>query len=147
MDDKVLDSIVDNLLFVHTLTHRKLFKVDFETLGKDISRPHLAIMKLLQDSGSLPVSEIGKRLSISKPQMTHLVDRLIRARLVKRFPDVKDRRVIHIGLTGAGEKVLEQFRVLVKENLRNKLSLLDDKEVEELSASLQTFKNLGSRLE
>ncbi len=105
--DEAIDRIIDNLFFVHMLTHRKLFKVDFEAVSQDISRPHLVIMRTLKDSGSLPVSEVGRRAAISRPQMTHLLDKLITLGLVERIPDANDRRVINVGLTTLGEKVLK----------------------------------------
>ena len=145
--DEAIDGIIDNLFFVHMLTHRKLFKVDFQIVSQDISRPHLVILRILKDSGSLPVSEVGRRVAISRPQMTHLLDKLIRLGLVERIPDANDRRVINVGLTTLGEKVLKQCRGLVKENIKRKLSLLEDNEIAELSTALRTLRELGSKLE
>ncbi len=145
--DEAIDAIIDNLFFVHMLTHRKLFKVDFETVSRDIFRPHVVIMRILKDSGSLPVSEVGRRVAISRPQMTHLLDKLISLGLVERIPDANDRRVINVGLTTLGGKDLKQCRGLVRENIKRKLSLLEDDEIAKLSATLQALRELGSKLE
>ena len=145
MKDKTIDSIVDSLFRALPVIHRKLLKIDLE--GASISRLHLAILGMLCESGPLPVSEIGKRLLISKPQMTPLVDRLISLGLVERSPDARDRRIIRVSVTGRGRKRLDECKALIGENLGRKLAVLTDVELKELSAALATLVEIGSRLE
>jgi MarR family transcriptional regulator for hemolysin len=52
--------------------------------------------------------ELGRRLSIDKTVMTHVIDRLEEAGFVERQADPSDRRARRIVLTPAGEDVLER---------------------------------------
>jgi len=147
METNIVDSIVENLFRIMPLIRRKLLKVDLAALDKDISHLHFVIMTILDEAGMLPVSVIGKRLGISKPQMTHLVDKLISLRLVKRLPDARDRRIINVRLTDNGKITLEECRKLISDNIRGKLSCLKDEELAELSASLEKIRDIGAKLE
>lgn len=146
MKDDVVDEIMENLFHTLRLIHRKLLKSDLEDANKDISHPHFAIMGILGEAGKLPVSVIGNRLLIPKPQMTHLLDKLISLGIAERLPDINDRRVINISLTAKGKKVLREARKLMGNNIRKKLSCLNDEEMEELSASLRKLRYIGSKL-
>ncbi len=42
------------------------------------------------------MSEIGRRVYISKSNMTSLIDKLVENGLAERIPDTNDRRVINI---------------------------------------------------
>nr|WP_255343964.1 MarR family transcriptional regulator [Methanobacterium sp. SMA-27] len=54
------------------------------------------ILKVLKKKGPLPMSEIGRRVYISKSNMTSLIDKLVENGLAERIPDTNDRRVINI---------------------------------------------------
>lgn len=138
-------AIIDNLFRALPLIHRKLLKVDLE--GTGISRLHMPVMGMLCESGALPVSEVGRRLFISKPQMTHLVDRLISLGLVARQPDEHDRRVINIALTSRGERTLKTLKKSAGEGLGKRLSVLDTEELKELAACLDGLVRIATKLE
>ena len=103
-------------------------------------------MDVLNESGPLPISEIGKRLLIPKAQMTSLVDRLIRIGMAERLPDTKDRRITNIALTNKGRTTFMACRKLIRESIREKLSSLKDEELKELSRSLEKLIDIGTKL-
>lgn len=142
----MLDSIVEDLIRVHAMVHRHLLRISPEHIQSGISRPHFAIMRILDESGKLPVSAIGKILLIPKPQMTLFIDKLIKLGLVERLPDASDRRIINISLTEKGKLVLDDTRVLIADNIRQKLSGLNDEEVKELALSLRKLRDIGSKI-
>ena len=65
---------------------------------------------VLRDAGveGLPLSEIGRRLVVTKANVTGLMDRLERQGLVRRDGDAPDRRVIRACLTTHGSELLEK---------------------------------------
>jgi len=83
---------------------------------------------------------------MTKPQMTHLVDQLVRLGIVERRPDATDRRVINLALTDNGRVSLEDMKRKVKENIRNRLASLTAEELSEMSAALETLRNIGGKL-
>jgi DNA-binding MarR family transcriptional regulator len=147
MESEIVDDIMQNLFHTLRLIHRKLLKADLEDSYKDISHQHFAVMGMLAEVVKLPVSTIGNRLLIPKPQMTHLIDKLISLGIVERLPDTEDRRIINISLTDQGREVLMEARKSLKSNIIKKLSCLKDEEVEELSSALRKLRHIGSKLE
>ncbi|MDO8472704.1 MAG: MarR family winged helix-turn-helix transcriptional regulator [Dehalococcoidia bacterium] len=143
--DKDITAIVDNLFRALPLIHRKLLKLDLE--GTGISRLHLPILGILWESGALPVSEVGRRLFISKPQMTSLVDRLTKLGFVVRQPDGNDRRVINIAITDQGRKSLTNLKTAIRDSLGKRLSVLGKEELKELGASLDRLVQIASKIE
>jgi DNA-binding MarR family transcriptional regulator len=146
MENKTIDSIIENLFYIVPLVHKKLLGMDLGGVTGSLSRLHLAIMGVLSEGG-LPVSEIAGKLVIPKSQMTHLLDYLVSLSIVERQPDVKDRRVINISLTEHGKIVLKESKELIRQNIRSKLSRLTPAELKELSIALAKLKDIGSSLE
>ncbi len=147
MESNILDSIIENLVHIPPLIHKKLLKANLEAVNKDIARPHFAIMGTLNELGTLPVSTIGEKLLIPKPQMTHFLDKLTSLGVVERLPDARDRRIINVVLTSKGKTVLGECKELIRDNIRKKLAYLKDDELEELSVSLRKLRGILLKLE
>ena len=151
MKTNMLDSIVGDLFTVPPLIgrsiRRKLLKTAMAHIREDMSPPHFEIMKTLEESGTLHVTEIGERLQIPKPQMTHLIDRLVALDMVERQPDIRDRRIINIALTSQGKTLLKKHRRMIEGAIKKSLASLTDGELEELSTSLRKLRQILSKLE
>ena len=150
MDKEILDGVAEDLFSTLPLIHRsilkKLIKTVITSFEEDIAPPHFEIMKTLHDKGTLHVAEIGERLQIPKPQMTHLIDRLVGMEIVERQTDAADRRIINITLTAEGEKMMEEHNRLIKGSVKEKLSCLTDEELQELSVSLRKLRDILLKL-
>jgi DNA-binding MarR family transcriptional regulator len=151
MRNSVLDGVVKDLLsippFIRRSIQRKLFRTALARTGEDISLPHFEIMKTLEITGTLHIAEIGERLQIPKPQMTHLIDKLVSLEIVSRQTDTADRRIINITLTDKGRTIMDEQDRLIKGSIREKLSCLTDEELQELSVSLRKLRDILSKLE
>ena len=151
MGNDFRDDVVEDLLSIPPLirrrTHRKVLKTAFARIAEDISLPHFEIMKTLQEAGTLHIAEIGERLQIPRPQMTRLIERLVRLKIVVRQMDAIDRRLINIVLTGRGRKMLEKHDRLIKGSVREKLSCLTSEELHELSVSLRKLRDVLLKLQ
>ena len=146
MENSTIDSILENLFHILPIIHKKLLRMDLGGVTGNLSRLHLAIMEMLRGE-NLAVSEVAKRLLISKSQMTHLIDQLVDPDIVARHHDAKDRRVINISLTNHGKAMLKECRGIMKQTIRNKLSNLTRAELAELSMALEKLKDIGAKLE
>ena len=150
MKSNVLEIVVEELLSIPPLIRRsiqrKMFKSVFAQIEEDISLPHFEIMKTLRETGTLHIAEIGERLQIPKPQMTHLIDRLVSLKVVERQAGSADRRIINIALTDKGRVLIEESDRLVKSIFREKLSGLTNEELRELSVSLRKLGDILSKL-
>ena len=148
VENNTLDNIVENLFYVLPIIHKKILKINPSDIIKDVhmSRLHVGIMWGLQQE-ILPISEIAKRFLISKPQMTLLVNQLVLAGMVKRQPNINDRRIIDIKLTDKGKTVLRQCEENLRNNIKEIFSNLNEMDQEELSLSLKKLRVIGSKLE
>jgi DNA-binding MarR family transcriptional regulator len=104
------------------------------------------VMKMLEEHERLSVSAIGDKQFISRPQMTHIVDRLVSLGMAERIVNEDDRRVINVVLTDKGRKIVRQCDEIIKQSIKQSLFVLDDKDIEELSVTLSKLAAIGSKL-
>jgi DNA-binding MarR family transcriptional regulator len=144
LHEKEFENLVDNLLIYYPLLYRKIkTSMDPEkSLKYGKTDGYYQILGMLIDGDSLPISQIGKQLQISKPNMTPLIDKLVKDKMVKRIRSKEDRRVVNIEITDEGKKFLLEARKVVEENIKENLSNLNDKELETLNESLENIKKL-----
>lgn len=76
----------------------------------DVSLPQYALLSQLVSAGVIPMSEASKRLHLSKPAITNLVDRLEQKKLLKRLPHSKDRRIYLLQVQERGKKLVYQIQ-------------------------------------
>jgi DNA-binding MarR family transcriptional regulator len=142
-----ITNIVENFFYAMPVIHKKLMKIDPPDIdcGIRISRQHIGIMAVLKEN-KYSISEIAKPFFISNPQMTYLIGQMVGAGLVERTKQAQDRRVIKIGLTPKGEQVFNQCDEYLKDNVRQMLGDLDEKELRELADSLTILRRIGPKL-
>ena len=64
----------------------KFSRIYVELLSEgDITLPQYVLLSQLVSVGTIPMSEASKRLHLSKPAITNLVDRLEQKKLVRRL--------------------------------------------------------------
>jgi MarR family 2-MHQ and catechol resistance regulon transcriptional repressor len=141
-----IEEIIDSLFAAIPIIHRKLINSLEEGIGLGISHHHFAVLGMISRLGALPVSEIGKRLWISKPQMTAVIDKLVDLGLVARQQHETDRRVIFISLTPSGRAVLNKGRKALHAGLSEKLADLTEEDLGTLSAALKKINEIGSKI-
>ncbi len=141
---KTIREVSENMMRLFPLFHAKIFARERGVSGKQVAG--FRVLGALQRHGPLPISEVGKRLYISKPYMTQLVDDLIGEELVERLPDATDRRVINIQITDKGKKRLKEIGNMFKEDLEEYLSDLDEEDIRVLDDSLKNLNRILGKL-
>ena len=144
MTQDIQDKAAEYLLNLMPFYHKHIVRTGYGITG--IQAAQYRGLGVLMKSGTLPMSEIGRRLYISKPYMTALIDTLIKDGLVERTPDLTDRRVINISITEQGKKHLKQSITLYKNDLKDLLSTLDEHDLEELCSSLVSLKAILGKI-
>jgi DNA-binding MarR family transcriptional regulator len=145
MEDGNIDRIFENMVRILPLLHKRLLRMDLGGVTGNLTRLHLAIMGMLSE-GSLTVSELARMSSMPKSQITHLIDKLVKLGVLERRLDAKDRRVINLALTDHGGVLLGELKQKVKQNIKDKLSGLTPDELADMSAALETLKEIGAKL-
>lgn len=140
-------AIGQDLVAIMPVIHKKLLHFLYEGIESNLSHFHFAILGMLHKSNALPVSEIGRCLLISKPQMTVILDKLVDVGLVSRSQSSQDRRIVYISITPEGEKVLVQAREKIKKNMEVKLANLTEADLLSFSGALKTISEISSKIE
>ncbi len=90
----------------------------------------------LGDPNGLPCLEVAARLPNQVPDITRLLDRLLRLGLITRERLARDRRVVRVRLSEAGRARVDEITPNLAELHRLRFSRLEPRELEELSRLL-----------
>lgn len=89
----------------------RLYAIILSKLG--LTLPQYALLNQLAAVGTLPMTQASKRLHITKPAVTSLVDRLEKKKCLKRLPHPKDRRIYLLEIQPKGIQMVRQTRAQV----------------------------------
>jgi len=110
--------------FRHQLRQFLLFSEEAARGAGLQSRHHQALLAIKGFSDTT-VGDLAARLGIRPHSAAELINRLVAARLVRRSPDQEDRRRVHLTLTPAAEKRLEQLTRAHRDELKRLAALWD----------------------
>lgn len=135
---------------IHNLTivmHSKF--VNFHTISKtcEVPQSYIRVLFILKRFKEKTMSEMARFMSVSKPNLTPVIDRLILDGYVERKPGQKDRRKLLISLTDEGLKYLEQVESKIKDYTASKLEGLSIEDLEELNSSSKKITEILRKLE
>jgi DNA-binding MarR family transcriptional regulator len=144
----IIENIVENLFYAIPVIHKKLLKIDPPDIecGIHVSRLHIGIMALLYHEKSASISEIAGAFLIPKPQMTYLLNQMVKAGLVEKAANNVDHRITDVILTPQGKETFKRCDKHLRKNARTMLAYLSEKELEELAVSLRKLKEIGPKL-
>lgn len=146
MCKKTVDILAEKLLTIGPIMAKKIIRLDMQS-NDIVSINQLMVLGSLHEHGSLSISEICKKLLISKPQMTIIVDKLVKSDLVYRIYNTKDRRTININLTEKGNEYCKNLLETLKKNLTRKLITLSKEDLTTLLSSVEITESILKRLE
>ncbi len=115
---------------------------DLKCLGSDrlkqegVSMTHLHAMAVLERHGPLSMSGLAERLDIVLSSVTGLVDRMAERGLVERIRVPDDRRVVLVGLTDRGRRLLEEMDLLRSDLLSRVLARLEPSSLTAIAAAI-----------
>jgi DNA-binding MarR family transcriptional regulator len=97
------------------------------------------VLRILRGAGpdGLRCTEIGERMISRDPDITRLLERLQRQRLIERRRDAKDRRVVYTRISAEGLKLLKELDPDVEENSRLLLKHMNAENVKMLIRLLE----------
>ena len=146
MENNKLEILISDLIGLGPLFKKKLIG-NYKLSSTKINHSQFHVLLALKEIGTCPISEVAKKLSISTPNMTKILNKLIDENLINRVHDEVDRRIINISLTDDGNKYLEEEFYNLSDKIREKLLNLDDKQVEELFESVNNLNKILSNIE
>ncbi|MGI0080284.1 MAG: MarR family winged helix-turn-helix transcriptional regulator [Nitrososphaerales archaeon] len=113
---------------------KKLYRqVEKNLSGLGLGIAEFRILRTLHDSGESPMARLSSETLLTQAAITAIVDRLEGEELVMRHRNSKDRRVVNIGITSKGERVLVEALKTHKRFTEGMLAALNDRELLQLS--------------
>ena len=141
---KEIGDIIDSILFIKPIFFKAL--INAKGIKALITPGTYYIMLALEKSGALSMSHISKEVSMPRPNVTPLVDKLICTGLAERISDGKDRRIINIKLTKSGLKTKKEVDKALREHTFQKLNYLTQRDVSILAESLAKVREILAKL-
>jgi DNA-binding MarR family transcriptional regulator len=124
-------------------TYDRLKSLEDEMFAEfDLSAQQYNSLRLLEavHPGTMPTSALGNKLISRAPDMTRLLDRLEERELVHRERRSENRRVVEVGITPSGLKLLRQLASAVQECHHRQLGHLSEKEIKQLLELLHSIR-------
>lgn len=131
-----VEQIAQGIFQAQPLLKKRLTKLSAIQSEQGIPLSHVQVLAMLEEVGSMSVSEISKRFGIAKPNITPLVDRLANAGLVDRVRSETDRRVVNIVILPAGRDRLAQIQSALNEHVASWQHALTNDEFIRLASAL-----------
>ena len=141
-----VDMLAEKLLTFMPIMTKKIIRFDIHS-NKMLPVNQSIVLGILTEEGSLSISQICKKLFISKPQMTIIVDKLVNDDLVYRVHNQGDRRTININITEKGKEYCRNLLEMFKEDLRHKLISLSTEDLTKLLDSIEVTESIFRQLE
>ncbi|WP_294154228.1 MarR family transcriptional regulator [uncultured Clostridium sp.] len=156
MTENKLSEATNLLLDFLSLIRNDLFFENFPLRIRDFPKyitpttlppSHIKVILYLEREKSVPISQVAKKLGISKSNMTPIIDKLIELELVNRYSDSKDRRILRVELTQKAVELFEYLESIAKKIIKNKISALSDNDLEDLSNSLYILSSIMRKIQ
>ena len=118
LKDTQLKELIEKLF----ISYRESFSDANKTLGKySIGIAHHKVLHLLSMYKGITISELLKRLKVTKQSLNRILKDLIKIETIFFEKDKKDTRVKHIFLNNKGEKIFEEVFSAQKKRIYNAL--------------------------
>ena len=109
--------------------------------AEDLSATQYNVLRILRGSHEgLPCGEIANRMISRDPDITRLLDRLEKRSLISRYRETKDRRVVMVGITPEGLKLLARLDDPVESFHREQLGHLGKERLQQLASLLSAVR-------
>jgi DNA-binding MarR family transcriptional regulator len=131
-----VDAVVEHY---ETLMQRLIadHATDFTEVG--ITMSQAKVLYVVMAAGQLRMSELAARLGIGSSSASGLADRLVELELLVRHDDPADRRQVVVTTTPQAVALMERFRELNQQQLRELLTRLEPDELDVVDRSLEVL--------
>lgn len=132
-----IDQIAGEVSVLMPMIARRVLFEFFQSVK--ITQTQIFTIMTLTEKAPVRLSELSKRMNISAPTVTGIVDRLEKLGYVKRIPDGKDRRAINVGLTVKGKNIAKKLKATLKRKWKGLLIKLPKRDQEHYGRILRNI--------
>lgn len=110
----------------------------------DLTPSRLSALSIIAGCQPVPIGELARRMAVSGPTASHIVDALVVQGLITRRPDQRDRRVCHLETSPAGRELLAEMGRHSTGYLADRIHRLPPDEQTALAAALPALEALAA---
>jgi len=130
-----IDQISEEVAVLMPMIARRILLGFFQSV--DITQTQIFTVMTLAEGAPIRLSDLSKKLNISAPTATGIIDRLEKLGYVRRIHDRNDRRAINVDLTVKGRKLSKKLKTTIKRKWKELLVKLPEKDRERYVAILK----------
>ena len=93
-----------------------------------VTQTQFLVLMAIHASERSTMGTLARNLHVRMPTTTGIIDRLVRAGYVRRFPQPEDRRQVVVELTAKGQGFVRQFQAVIQHRWEELLRSLDARE-------------------
>lgn len=135
--------IIDDIRRIFQVLTEQSKRIETET---SLTGPQLWVVKMLEESSPMKVSDLARRMYLNPATMVGLLDRLEAKGLVRRARSEQDRRVVLIDLTEQGRELVGRSPEVAQSLLVKGLELTTEQKLSNISDGLEHIvKILGAQ--
>jgi DNA-binding MarR family transcriptional regulator len=124
MEEAKIQKFTNNIILLFPIYNKNLIRSQDQCSLITPFNPKFRILGMLMFYGTMPMSTISKKLCVTKPGITALINKLVDEKMVARHNEKGDRRIIRISITEKGKQFLLKSRDETKETIKKNLSTL-----------------------
>ncbi|SPF51710.1 conserved hypothetical protein [Candidatus Desulfosporosinus infrequens] len=140
------EDIVKNLIELLPLFQAKVIKPVLQVSKHSISPLQFHVIKVINEKKSINMTDLANEMMISKPQLTPIIDKLIKKSYLTRENAKEDRRIINISLTKLGKDMFEQRNEHINKMITQRIGTLPTDDQEKLNAAIIMMINIIAKL-
>ena len=145
-DTNNAENIVKNLIELLPLFQNNVIKPVLQVSKHSISPLQFHVIKIINEKKSINMTELANEMMISKPQLTAIIDKLLKKAYLVRENSQEDRRIINISLTPLGQDLLKQRTEHMHKMITQRISTLPAEELAQLNAAVITMLKIIEKL-
>ncbi len=108
--------------------------------GSELTIPQFRALRFVQRNPDISLSDLAEYLGLTLPSVSKLIDGLVKQALILRQESTVDRRKMTLGLTEAGETIVNTSRAEAQAKLARNLASLSQEDLQKIH---QSFELLG----
>lgn len=137
---KPLDSIIEATMTLSRTIRQRVMRSGIGNEKMNLVQIHTLF--LISEHAGLTMTELAKRLRISTPSATSLIDRLSEKNWIVRERDSVNRKLIHVKITSTGKAFLHSMKAERKKMMKDMFNLLPVSDQQELARILTKLSSL-----
>ena len=136
------ENLVLRLWLLLHRTHNLLLRSEDQVFGehKLTTEQYGVLMAIKYLEEPVKITDIARWVERSTNSVSMIVDRMVKAGLLRRKRDTSDRRVVHVNITSKGEKALKPAAIAGWKFIRELMSPLSDEDRHTFTRLLETLK-------